>query len=57
MIYFDPALRARTHQLLHRSLGTFGFLSVGKKESLRNTPVETCYDPVGPGLGLYRRTR
>jgi chemotaxis protein methyltransferase CheR len=57
MIYFDPALRSRVHQLLHRSLSSFGFLGVGKKETIRNTPVETSFEQVSPGVGLYRRVR
>ncbi|MCQ3034535.1 protein-glutamate O-methyltransferase CheR, partial [Pseudomonas syringae] len=48
MIYFDQALRGRVHQLLHRSLSTFGFLGVGKKESIRNTPVEDCFEQPNP---------
>jgi chemotaxis protein methyltransferase CheR len=57
MIYFDPNLRARVHQLLHRSLSTFGFLAIGKKESIRHTPVESCFQELDSGVSLYRRIR
>jgi len=57
MIYFDQALRGRVHQLLHRSLSTFGFLGVGKKESIRNTPVEDAFEQPNPAVSLYRRLR
>jgi chemotaxis protein methyltransferase CheR len=57
MIYFDQALRCRVHQLLHRSLSTFGFLGVGKKESIRNTPVEAYFEHPNPAVSIYRRLR
>ena len=57
MIYFDQTLRARVHQLLHRSLSRFGFLGVGKKESIRNTPVESYFEQPNPAVSIYRRIR
>ena len=55
MIYFNQALQARTHALIHASLGTFGILGLGARESLRFTPQETLYEPLVAGEKLYRR--
>ena len=57
MIYFDPTLRQRTHQLLHQSLCPFGFLGFGLRESIRFSTIESCYEAVDPHLRLYRRVR
>ena len=38
MIYFDQTLRARVHQLLHRSLSRFGFLGVGRRSRSATRP-------------------
>jgi len=55
MIYFNHALQERTHSLLHASLGMFGVLGLGARESLRFTPQEQSYEPLVPGEKLYRR--
>ena len=39
------------------SLVKFGILALGKKESLRFTPVADRYEPLVESLGLYRRVR
>ena len=57
MIYFDPDLRDRVHTLLYGSLGKFGILSVGKKESLQFTPYQDRFEEVGQDLRLYRKVR
>jgi chemotaxis protein methyltransferase CheR len=57
MIYFGAALRDRVHALLYSSLGTFGVLGIGKKESLRFTGLEDRYQPLGRDVSLYRRLR
>lgn len=57
MIYFDMVLRDRVHRLLYESLGMFGILGLGLKESLRYTPHETCYEALEPAVHLYRRLR
>ena len=40
MIYFNKELQARVHDLLHASLDVFGFLGIGRRESLRFMPHE-----------------
>jgi chemotaxis protein methyltransferase CheR len=54
---FDRRLRERAHEVLYRSLCTFGVLALGRRESLQGTPLEDCYQSLGSGLGLYRRVR
>lgn len=55
MIYFNRTLQERTHALLYGSLGRFGVLGLGARESLRFTPHERAYEPLAPGEKLYRR--
>jgi chemotaxis protein methyltransferase CheR len=55
MIYFNRGLQERTHQLFHDSLGTFGILGLGSRESLRFMPQEPLYEPIVANEKLYRR--
>jgi chemotaxis protein methyltransferase CheR len=55
MIYFNRGLQERTHQLFHDSLGTFGILGLGSRESLRFMPQEHLYEPIVANEKLYRR--
>jgi chemotaxis protein methyltransferase CheR len=55
MIYFNRALQERTHALFHSSLGMFGVLGLGSRESLRFMPQEPMYEPLVAGEKLYRR--
>jgi chemotaxis protein methyltransferase CheR len=55
MIYFNRALQERTHQLFHDSLGMFGILGLGSRESLRFMPHEQMYEPLVASEKLYRR--
>lgn len=55
MIYFNTALQARVHGLLHASLARLGVLGLGRKESLRFTPHETDYEELDGLERLYRK--
>ena len=55
MIYFNRTLQERTHQLFYNSLGTFGILGLGSRESLRFMPQESFYEPLVESEKLYRR--
>ena len=55
MIYFNRALQERTHTLFLDSLGTFGILGLGARESLRFLPQERSYEALVPGEKLYKR--
>ena len=56
MIYFSKPLKDRAHGLFYDSLHTFGVLGLGQKESIRFSPHEKRYAPLGPGTKLYRKT-
>ena len=55
MIYFNQPLQQRTHALFHASLGMFGVLGLGARETLRFMPQEKLYEPLAPNEKLYRR--
>jgi len=55
LIYFDPILQRRVHQLFYESLCTFGILGLGRQESLRLSPYEKQYEVLAKGEKLYRR--
>jgi chemotaxis protein methyltransferase CheR len=55
MIYFNQALQQRTHELFYASLGMFGLLGLGARESLRFTAHERRYEAVMEGEKLYRK--
>ncbi len=55
LIYFNQALQERVHKLLYESLGMFGVLGLGHKESLKLTPYEKHYEELENREKLYRR--
>jgi Methylase of chemotaxis methyl-accepting proteins len=55
LIYFNQALQNRVHQLLYESLGKFGVLGLGHKETISYTPHEKNYEILEEGEKLYRR--
>lgn len=55
LIYFDPILQKRTHQLFYDSLCRFGILALGRQESLRLSPYEQNYEPLEKSEKIYRR--
>ena len=55
MIYFNRPLQERTHALFESSLGKFGILGLGARESLRFMPQERLYESLVPNEKLYRR--
>jgi chemotaxis protein methyltransferase CheR len=57
MIYFNRALQARVHRLLYDSLLTYGYLGLGRSETIRFTPHATDYDEVSAREKLYRKIR
>jgi chemotaxis protein methyltransferase CheR len=57
MIYFNKSLQARVHRLLYQSLLRLGVLGLGKKESLRFTPLEASYRPLDANERLYRKVK
>lgn len=55
LIYFNQWLQDRAHKLLYESLRIFGILSLGRHESLSNTPHEQDYEVLDAQAKLYRR--
>lgn len=56
LIYFNPVLQERVHNLLYESLCMFGILGLGHQESLKLTAYEKCYEDLESGEKLYRRS-
>jgi chemotaxis protein methyltransferase CheR len=57
LIYFRRELQARVHGLFHESLVTFGYLGLGRSETLRFTPYHDCYDVVNGRERLFRKIK
>ena len=57
MIYFDKALQNHVHELFHRSLVNFGVLTLGRKESIKFTSHEDCYEPIDAVERIYRKVK
>jgi chemotaxis protein methyltransferase CheR len=55
MIYFNAQLQARTHKLIYDSLAMFGYLGLGRGETIRFSPLEHRYEAVAPRERLYRK--
>ena len=57
MIYFDWSLQNRVHALFYNSLMTYGYLGLGRSESIRFSKHETDYETLGDTQRLYRKIR
>jgi chemotaxis protein methyltransferase CheR len=57
LIYFDRRLQERVHGLFYESLGMFGVLGLGAKESLRFSKYEDCYEELSGKDRLFRKVR
>jgi chemotaxis protein methyltransferase CheR len=57
LIYFDRSLQNRVHRLFYESLGRFGTLCLGNKESIRFSAYESCYEEIDAEARLYRRIK
>jgi chemotaxis protein methyltransferase CheR len=55
MIYFDPDLQNRVHDLLHASLRRFGILALGRRETIAHTSREKDYEQLDDRERIYRR--
>jgi chemotaxis protein methyltransferase CheR len=55
MIYFNRELQARVHRLFHASLATFGYLGLGRSETLRFSTIENCFQDVAARERIYRK--
>jgi chemotaxis protein methyltransferase CheR len=57
LIYFDKTLQAKVHGLFYESLGMFGILALGSKESMRFSPYEERYDQINGPEKIFRKAR
>lgn len=57
LLYFDQTLRERAYQLFDASLTTFGWLVLGKQESLRFSGHAAAFRELQDGMRIYRRLR
>ncbi|MGH8021572.1 MAG: CheR family methyltransferase [Opitutaceae bacterium] len=57
LIYFNRALQDRVHALFHESLVHYGFLGLGRSESIRFTPFEKSYESVGGRERIFRKVK
>lgn len=55
MIYFGAELRDRATKLLHDSLVRFGYLALGKKESIEATPHHNRFEALPGDQRIYKR--
>ena len=55
LIYFDRTLQNRVHRLFYESLGRFGVLCLGNKESLRFSAYDSCFEEIDAEARMYRR--
>jgi len=57
LIYFNNQLQDRVQELFLNSMEVFGILGLGKKETIRYTPVTDNYEELDAEERLYRRIR
>jgi chemotaxis protein methyltransferase CheR len=57
MIYFDRTLQDKVHDLFYESLGRFGMLGLGHKETIRFSRRAEDYEELDGQERLYRRVR
>jgi chemotaxis protein methyltransferase CheR len=55
MIYFNRELQSRVHRLLHDSLTTWGYLGLGRSETVRFSGFENDYEAVASKERLFRK--
>ena len=55
MIYFARPLQDRVHRLFYESLGRFGVLALGHKETIKFSGHEECYEELDAAEKLYRK--
>jgi chemotaxis protein methyltransferase CheR len=57
MIYFNRPLQERVRRLFHESLVTFGFLGLGRSESIRFSDSEPQYEVISAKERIYRKIK
>jgi chemotaxis protein methyltransferase CheR len=57
MIYFNRSLQERVHRLFYESLVMFGYLGLGRSESVRFSGCEHLYEAVSAKERIYRKIK
>jgi chemotaxis protein methyltransferase CheR len=57
LIYFNKDLQKRVHDLFYESLGLFGVLGLGDKETINYTNTADCYETISGNQKLYRKVK
>ena len=57
LIYFNKSLKEHVHELFYQSLGMFGVLGLGDKESIAFTNRAECYDEISGSQKLYKKIK
>lgn len=55
MIYFNRQLQTRVLRLFHASLATFGYLGLGRSETLRYSAVGQCFEDIAARERICRK--
>lgn len=55
LIYFNKDLQNKVHQLFYQSLGKFGVLCLGNKESLNYTNYYKVYEEISSSQKIYKK--
>lgn len=56
LIYFNKPLQEKVHRLFYESLGMFGILGLGDKETINYTGKADCYESIGSHK-LYKKMK
>lgn len=57
MIYFNRPLQNRVHSLLHESLVPFGYLGLGRSETVRFSAFQDSYESICSKERIFRKIR
>ena len=57
LIYFNKSLQKKVHELFYESLGRFGILGLGDKETLHYTDIADCYEEISRKQKLYKKIK
>lgn len=57
LIYFNKELQNSVHELFYNSLGMFGVLCLGNKESINYTKLQNYYEAINHHQKIYRKIK
>ena len=57
LIYFNKSLQKKVHELFYESLGRFGILGLGDKETIHYTDIADCYEEISRKQKLYKKIK